>query len=80
MIYYEVHENGAVLRAFRRALANAPAGVRIDPDDHVAHIRKLEELNNMTIHGTFDGKYWETTGFEFSDEQSLTWFLLRWGS
>lgn len=78
MIYYEVHENGSVLKAFRKALATEPALQVMDWENHVAHIRKLEELNDMTIHGAFDGKYWETTAFEFPNEKSLSMFLLRW--
>lgn len=78
MIYYEVHENGAVLKAFRKALANEPALDDLDFDDHVGHIHKLAELNDMIIHGETDGTYWETTAFEFPNEQSLAMFLLRW--
>lgn len=76
MIYYEVHENGSVLRAFRRALEN-DSNVA-DNIPHDIQMRQLGESNNMRIIGTFDGKYWETTGFEFPDEQTLSWFLLKW--
>lgn len=78
MIYYEVHENGAVLRAFRKALANEPKLNCIDFEDQVGRIYKLAEINNMIIHGMSDGTYWETTGFTFSNEQSLAMFLLKW--
>ena len=76
MIYYEVHENGAVLKAFRKALKNDP-----NVSDNVPHSVQMYQLgksNNMQIIGKFDGRYWETTGFEFPNEQSLAMFLLRW--
>ena len=78
MIYYEVHENGAVLRAFRKAYHWDPALDTVDWEDKVLQMRTLGDVNNMTIHGKFDGKYWETTGFEFPNESSLTAFLLKW--
>lgn len=77
MIYYEVHENGAVLKAFRNAYYNDP-GVDGDklPNEQM---EQLGLLNNMIVHGIWDGFLgWDTTGFEFPDEKSLTVFLLKW--
>ena len=76
MIYFDVHENGAVLRAFRKAYYNDP-----NVDDNmniIIQMRQLGESNNMRVCGEWLALNWETTGFEFPDEESLTMFLLRW--
>jgi hypothetical protein len=80
MIYYDVHENDLVLWAFRKAIKHDPALDQIDDQDYVALIQALEKSNNMKIHGILhiEGYIWETTGFAFSNEKSLAWFLLRW--
>lgn len=76
MIYFEVHENGAVLRAFRNAFKNDP---NIDDNMNVIiQMRQLGESNNMRVRGEWLALNWETYGFEFPDEESLTMFLLRW--
>lgn len=76
MIYYEVHENGAVLRAFRKAFNQDPNVMDGAPVD--VQMAQLGKSNNMRILGNLSGWDWETTGFEFPDEQSLAMFLLRW--
>ncbi len=78
MIYYEVHENGPVLRAYRNALKNDPN--ICDTANVDIQMRQLGESNNMKVCGQWETvpNNWETTGFEFPDEKSLTVFLLRW--
>ena len=79
MIYYEVHENGPVLRAYRNAYKNDPLVDETLP--RYKQMRLLSKRNNMKIHGKQDSHWgWETTGFEFPNEESLTMFLLKWSS
>ena len=64
--------------AVRKAYMFDPALDSGDWEDVASQMCTLGKVNGMKIHGKFDGKYWETTGFEFPDKQSLTMFLLKW--
>ena len=77
MIRFDIHENGAVLQAYRNALRNNTQGHN---DVFVeAHIEEVNLANNCRIIGSMDaGGWWCTDAIEFDTEEALSMFLLRW--
>lgn len=77
MIHFDIHENGAVLKAYRNALRN---NTKMHDDVfEQEHIEELGRTNNCRIIGSMDaGGWWCTDAIEFDTEEALTMFLLRW--
>lgn len=78
MIRFEIHENGAVLRAFRNAWKSDDRvpNTYLFIQDQAKHFGRV---NNCRVIGSPDaGGWWCTDAIEFDTDEALSMFLLRW--
>ncbi len=76
MIRFDIHENNAVLQAYRNALRYI---TQINDDVFVpTHLEDLGRANNCRIVGSMDAGGWYCIdAIEFDSEEALSMFLLR---
>lgn len=77
MIYIDINR---ISKEFKNALyAFQAANEHLNDNNLMENLANFERVNNCKIIGGYDaGGYHCTDGLEFPDEQSLTFFRLKW--